>query len=107
MNQEEKHIAEKIKNRIREKDSTAEIILYGSRARGDSHDESDWDILVLLSRENVSLKTEQEFRHHLFDLELEIGKPISVYVHSRIDWENRFSVTPFYRNIRKEGVLLT
>lgn len=24
------------------------VVLYGSRARGDSHDESDWDLLVLV-----------------------------------------------------------
>ncbi len=83
MTDEERYIAEKITRKLKEKDSSAEIILYGSRARGETHNESDWDILILLERENVSLKTEQEFRHHLFDLELEIGKPISVYVFSK------------------------
>jgi len=106
MTSEEKLIAEKISSKIKEKDASAEIILYGSRARGQSHDESDWDILVLLNREHVGLKMEQEFRHHIFDLELEIGKPISVYVHSKKEWESKYAITPFYKNVLKEGVLL-
>lgn len=26
----------------------AEVILFGSRARGDAHDDSDWNVLILL-----------------------------------------------------------
>ena len=29
-------------------------ILYGSRARGDAHKGSDWDILILLDKEKLS-----------------------------------------------------
>ncbi len=36
-----------------------EIILFGSRARGDFRKDSDWDVLVVLS-EPVSRKTELE-----------------------------------------------
>ncbi|MEN6455110.1 MAG: nucleotidyltransferase domain-containing protein [Prolixibacteraceae bacterium] len=107
MTETEKNISKKIHDRIKQKDLSAEVILYGSHARGDSHADSDWDILVLLDREDVSLKTEQEFRHHLFDLELEIGQPISIFVHSKKNWESKYFVTPYYRNIKKEGVLLT
>jgi len=103
----EKNIIKKIHERIKQKDFSAEVILYGSHARGDSHADSDWDVLVLLDKENVSLKTDQEFRHHLFDLELEIGQPISIFVYSQRNWEDKYSVTPYYRNIKKEGILLT
>jgi hypothetical protein len=68
--------------------------------------ESDWDILVLLNKPNVDLKTEQEFRHHIFDLELEIGESISIYVHSKEVWEEKYSVTPWYKNVSKEGIAL-
>ncbi len=36
-----------------------EIILFGSRARGDFREDSDWDVLVVLS-EPISRKTELE-----------------------------------------------
>ena len=106
MTNKEKYIAQRIRDRIREKDASAEIILYGSHARGDVGMDSDWDILILLNKGNVTLKTEQEFRHYLFDLELEIGEPISVYVYSKKSWESLYSITPLYKSIKNEGIAL-
>ena len=31
----------------------SKAILYGSRARGDAHKGSDWDILILLNKERL------------------------------------------------------
>lgn len=36
-----------IKQNVREVDPTAEVWLYGSRARGEAREDSDWDVLVL------------------------------------------------------------
>ena len=101
-----KHIIQLIRQKVNEIDNTAEVILYGSRARGDNKSDSDWDIMILLKRKNVDKKTEQSFRHHLLDLELEIGVPISVFVYSKSDWEGKFSITPLFRSIKKEGILI-
>jgi predicted nucleotidyltransferase len=106
MNQRDKHIASQIRAKIREVDSHAKVVLYGSRARGTSGKVSDWDVLVLLDTENVDLKTEQKFRHSLFDLELEIEEPISVFVYSNNQWESKYKVTPFYKNVKREGIVL-
>jgi predicted nucleotidyltransferase len=100
------HIIQSIRQKVNEIDNNAEVILYGSRARGDNKRESDWDIMILLNRKNVDKKLEQTFRHHLFDLELEIGVPISVFVYSKTDWEGKYSITPLYRSIKKEGVII-
>jgi len=106
MTNKEKNIAHRIKNKIKEKDSSAEIILYGSHARGNVKKDSDWDILILLNKRAVTLKTEQEFRHYLFDLELEIGEPISIYVYSKKKWESLYSISPLYKSIKNEGISL-
>jgi predicted nucleotidyltransferase len=100
----EKHIFQLITRRIKELDSQAEVILYGSRARGEAGIDSDWDILVLLDQDDVTLKTEQQFRHHLFDIELEIGEPISVFVRSKSIWESKYRITPLYKSVKAEGV---
>lgn len=101
------HIIQLIRKKVNELDDTTELILYGSRARGDNKRDSVWDVMILLNRNNVNKKVEQLFRHHLLDLELEIGVPISVFVYSKRDWEGKYSVTPLFKSIKKEGINIT
>jgi predicted nucleotidyltransferase len=98
------HIINLIKNKIHRKNPEAQIILYGSRARGDFNKYSDWDILILLNESIVDKKKEMEYREEIFDIELETGESISTFVFSKKDWENKYSITPLYDNIKKEGI---
>jgi predicted nucleotidyltransferase len=41
-------LLERVKHAVHEVEPEADIVLYGSRARGDAHAESDWDFLILL-----------------------------------------------------------
>jgi predicted nucleotidyltransferase len=106
MSRRKQHIIQLIRQKVNELDKTAEVILYGSRARGDNKQDSDWDVMILLNRKNVDKKIEQTFRHHLLDIELEIGVPISVFVYSKSDWEGKYSITPLFKSIKKEGILI-
>ena len=63
-------------------------------------------LLELLATEKISFKDEQKIRHKLFDIELEAGQTIATFVYSIADWNSRFSVTPLYLNIQREGVYL-
>jgi len=107
MIRKKQHIIQLIRQKVNELDSTAEVILYGSRARGDNKRDSDWDVMILLNRKNVDKKIEQTFRHYLLDIELEIGVPISVFVYSKSDWEGKYAITPLFKSIKKEGILIT
>jgi predicted nucleotidyltransferase len=100
------HIIKLIRQKVNEIDNTVEVILYGSRARGDNRRDSDWDVMILLKRKDVDKKVEQTFRHNLLDIELEIGVPVSVFVYSKSDWEGKYSITPLFRSIKKEGILI-
>jgi len=84
----------------------ATAILFGSEARGDTHRESDIDVLILLDKEKITLHDRREVTYPLYDVELETGVIISPKVFSKKQWENQLSITPFYRNVMKEGVLL-
>jgi len=99
------NIVNLIKRNISEIDPDAQIILYGSRARGDEHKDSDWDLLILTNYP-VDLIKEREFRNHLYDLELETGEPFSVFAYSKSEWETRQKITPFFHNVSKEGIRL-
>ena len=99
------HISQLIRHYINAIDPKADVILYGSRARGDERPDSDWDILVLTDY-SVDLITERKFRDKLYDLELETGEPLSIFVYSKNDWQTKQRITPFYENVTQEGVRL-
>ncbi|RNI36577.1 nucleotidyltransferase domain-containing protein [Hanamia caeni] len=69
MNAQTHNISRLIRKNVNEIDDNAEIILYGSRARGDERIDSDWDILVLTDYP-VSLEKEKIFRDKLYTLEI-------------------------------------
>lgn len=96
-------VLSRIKELIRTLDQDAEVILFGSRARGDARDDADWDLLILLPHP-TSLQEEQRFRHKLLELELEYGMVISTLVKSKQEWNSKYRVTPLYQNIAAEGI---
>lgn len=87
-------------------DRLAKIILYGSYARGDFHEESDIDFLVLLNDNEVSVKNEiGETNNELFDLSLKHNFiPISSYTVSKSNFNS--SNKALFRFIKKEGVTI-
>lgn len=102
----QKHsISKHIRDYVNKVDPTAEVILYGSRARGEEKKDSDWDILILTNY-TATLSTERMFRDKLYDLELKTGEVFSVFVYSRNDWQTKQKITPFYQNVSREGVPL-
>jgi uncharacterized protein len=100
-----KDIAPVIRQYVNAVDPTAEIILFGSRARGDAHKDSDWDILILTDGQ-ADLAVERKFRDTLYDIELETGESLSVFVYSKNDWHSKQRISPFYQNVTGEGIRL-
>ena len=105
MNKRTANITERIRKEIKSIDPTAKVILFGSRARGDAKQDSDWDILILI-KDTLTIEIERAFRYKLFDLELETGEVFSTFVYNTDTWNKKHKVTPFYKSIKQEGVLL-
>ena len=103
MTQEDNNIIKLIKTSIMAIDPKAQVIIFGSRARGDAKKESDWDILILTDYP-VSTEIERSFRNNLFDIEIETGEVFSTFVYQKRVWNTKHKVTPLYRNIKREGV---
>lgn len=105
MKERTSYIGNLIHEKIAEIDPKANVILYGSRARGDEREDSDWDILVLTDYP-VDINKERVFRNHLYDLELQTGEPFSIFVYSKSDWNSKQRITPFYQNVTRDGVAI-
>ena len=101
-----KEIVGKAKEAIRSIEPDAEIILFGSEARGDARPDSDIDLLVLLSGEKKSVDREMEICGQMMLLEIQTGISVSPKIYLKKDWYNRPFVTPFYLNVMKEGIAL-
>lgn len=97
---------QKIKKLVLERDSTAKIYLYGSRVRDEARSDSDWDLLILLNRDKITSEIEHQITDPLYDLEFETGEVISPLIYTEKEWLTKYSVTPFYRNVMREGGLL-
>ena len=95
-----------IKNSVQASSPDAIVILFGSQARGDYNEHSDFDILILLDKERITREDEKKVKYPLYDIEYETGKIISPLVLSKKEWEMKHKITPFYSNITKEGILL-
>ena len=93
----------RIKRTVSHVDSTAELILYGSYARGDHSAQSDLDLLILLDQEKITRADEKRLKYPLYDIEFETGIIISPMVLSRKEWEDKCHRTPFRENVSKEG----
>lgn len=84
----------------------AEVILYGSRARGDAGPISDWDFLILVDRPLERNQT-VELKNRIYDLELETDTVLSSIVRTRDEWNSpQYAVLPFRCTVEREGVSL-
>lgn len=102
----EEYIIQKIKNTVSVTNPTATIILFGSIARGESKENSDFDVLILIDKKKVTRADEKKVKYPLYEIEFETGRIISPIVFSRTDWEVRHKTTPFYENVTKDGIVL-
>ncbi len=104
MNQEQ--LLKRVKQTVLEIEPDAEVIIYGSRTRGEAGPESDWDFLVLLNG-SVDYERIDTIRHQLYDIEWECGEVISCIVRSREEWDSPlYKAMPFHQNVEREGVVL-
>jgi uncharacterized protein len=83
-------------------DPLAKVILFGSRARGEAREDSDWDFLILTERE-ITPMLEDEIRTKIYELELEYEQVISSVIENEENWENYLN-SEFYKNVQTDGI---
>ncbi len=97
-------ILQEIKRRVLALEPEAEVWLYGSRARGDYNDNSDWDLIVIVPRE-LNYKQKQKIHYTIYDFGMEIGELFSIFIHTRKQWE-KYKFIPFRQEVEKEKIVL-
>lgn len=83
------------------------VILYGSVAKGTNTDDSDIDIAVLVDGDAEELRAYDERLSDVsMDISLKYLKVFSIMDISYQEYERWKRISPFYRSVSEEGVVL-
>jgi predicted nucleotidyltransferase len=91
-----------VKKAIAQMDKETKVILFGSRARGDSGSDSDWDFLILTSKETTQAYQDR-IREILYKIELATGQVITSIIENKKTWD-QYTQTEFYKNVARDGI---
>lgn len=81
------------------------VVLFGSRARGDARDDSDWDILIILDKTKLEADDYDNISYPLRELGWRLKECINPVMYTLKDWM-KYSFSPFYNNVTNEGIIL-
>lgn len=81
------------------------VVLFGSRARGDARDDSDWDILIILDKTKLEADDYDNISYPLRELGWRLKECINPVMYTLKDWM-KYSFSPFYHNVTNEGIIL-
>ena len=83
---------------------TEKVILFGSQARGDEHEESDWDLLILLNKEKRNFTEDfGKYAYPFTELGWSYGVDINAVLYTTTQWEQG-KIFPFYKNEMHDGI---
>ncbi|MDR2145267.1 MAG: nucleotidyltransferase domain-containing protein [Tannerella sp.] len=98
-----RQILEEIKNVKQEILPEGKVILFGSQARGDEREDSDWDLLVLIDKSESMMEDYNKYGYPFTEKGFKYGVYISPKIYTKEEWEKR-RPTPFYKNVERDGI---
>jgi uncharacterized protein len=95
-----------LKSKLSKSYPGVELILFGSKARNDSEEFSDIDILMLVDK-NVSHNLKDNIIEIAYDIELKYDIVFGFVIENKKLWKSsRYKVMPLYQNVQREGILV-
>jgi predicted nucleotidyltransferase len=96
----------KLKNELLKSFPEVELILFGSKARGDFEEFSDIDILILVDK-NIDHRLKDNIIEITYDIELSNDIVFGFIIENKKSWRSsKYKVTPLYQNVQREGILV-
>lgn len=81
------------------------LYLYGSRARGDAREDSDWDLLLLLDKPALEKEDFARYSYPIVEAGWEYGADIRPQTYTKQEWYNGPHAM-FYYNVEEDKKLL-
>lgn len=85
--------------------SSASLWLYGSRARGTAHSDSDWDLLILLDEDKPQSSDFAKYAYPFTLMASENDQMVIPQIYTKKQWR-QMHFTPFVKNVERDKVVL-
>lgn len=85
--------------------SSASLWLFGSRARGTAHADSDWDLLILLDEDKQKSTDFVQYAYPFTLMASDEDQMVIPQIYTKKQWE-QMSFTPFVKNVEHDKVVL-
>mgnify|MGYP002623896836 CR=1 FL=1 len=82
-----------------------QVWLYGSRARGNAHQESDWDLLILLNKPSITSQDEDAIAYPFVLTGWKNDMAVSPQLYTFEEWAAR-SFMPYHKNVEHDKMLI-
>ncbi len=79
------------------------LILFGSQARGDANEDSDWDLLIILNKSKREFEDFDRYAFPFVKIGWEFDELISPKIYTQKEWEHS-KPSLFYKNVQSEGI---
>jgi predicted nucleotidyltransferase len=109
MREKDKIIVQDVKGRLSEeiRDHVERLIVFGSRARGEAHADSDLDLIALVDKKTPEIEKALDDVAYEVMWDHDFDPIISLKVFSRSKFENSVARgLSFYKNIDTQGIVV-